>query len=579
MELLESFISSLLPSDAAAAVVRDYFEWQMQRRSSAFIPSADDDIDLRNYLFDQHAKGVEQAALQEYVAALKRFYQWAQTEKIITQNPFDDYNFDIPLLTSKEIHERQQTIPSNLRRREADRLFALNQIIETLNNSVDIRSALDNTLETILKVMNLQSGWISMLAKSHLGIFPAGDSPTNDFMLAAACGLPPGLEREDRRFLRQPPLCHCQQRILDGRITHAVNIIECSRLRDSLHAEGDNEGLRFHASVPLISQGEPLGLINVATADWQFLTHADLHFLSAVSAQVVVALERARFYEAAEAQRIRIEHLANLLRETNQTLEVKVQERTAELDATNASLEKANQHLKELDDLKSSFLGVISHELRTPFAGILFSMQLLEKSSYVKNMQPEDRELIQQLNGDIEAAAAMIDNLVNYTAFVRKQGALRLIPVKFDAIIATTLVVLKRQIEHKEITLSTDIPDHLPEILGDEERLADAIHELIKNAIKFTPAGGKITVRVWLKGTALHFAVQDSGIGIPTEKLPALWESFSQMADPLHRGREGLGLGLALVKYIIEAHQGEVWAESQVGVGSTFGFRLPTDGV
>jgi GAF domain-containing protein len=159
----------------------------------------------------------------------------------------------------------------------------------------------------MLKVMNLQTGWVSMLAESHLSIFPVGDSPPHGFALAAACGLPPGLERDDRRFLRQPPACHCQQLLKEGRLTRAVNIVECTRLRDSMRAAGDNQGLLFHASVPLISQGRPLGLINVATPEWQFLTHADLHFLSAVSAQLVVALERAHFYEVAEARRIRLE--------------------------------------------------------------------------------------------------------------------------------------------------------------------------------------------------------------------------------------------------------------------------------
>jgi GAF domain-containing protein len=189
-----------------------------------------------------------------------------------------------------------------------DRLLALSQISEQLNGSVDMQGAFDNTLRILLEVMNLQTGWISMLAKSHLSNFSAGDSPPpHGFVLATASNLPPGLEHDDRHFLRQPPACHCQQVLLKGRLTRAVNIFECTRLRDSMSAESDNQGLRFHASVPLISQGEPLGLINVASADWQFLTHADLHFLSAISAQLVVALERAHFYEVAEARRIRLE--------------------------------------------------------------------------------------------------------------------------------------------------------------------------------------------------------------------------------------------------------------------------------
>ena len=315
MDLLESFITSLLPSDTAASAVRDYFEWQIQHPTADFIPSVDDDVDLRTYLCHLHTQGADQAALKKQVAALKRFYKWAQTEGIITHNPFDEYSFLHPFLTSEQIHERQQTLPDDPAEREVERLGALGQIAEVLNSSVDTQSALDSTLRILLKVMNLQTGWVSMLAESHLRIFPAGDSPPHGFVLAAACGLSPALDRNDCQILRQSPACHCQRMLTEGRLTRAVNIVECSRLRDSVRAAGDNQGLRFHASVPLLSRGKPVGIINVASAEWQFLTHADLHFLSAVSAQLVVALERAHFYEVAEVRRIRLENELQVARE------------------------------------------------------------------------------------------------------------------------------------------------------------------------------------------------------------------------------------------------------------------------
>jgi len=320
MDLLESFVSSLLPSKASTSAVRDYFEWQIQHHARDFIPSADDDVDLRTYFSHLHPKGVDREALKEQVAALERFYQWTQTEGIISHNPFDEYNFVDPFLTNEQIHERQQALPADLREREMDRLLALSQIAEQLNSSVDIQSALDNTLRTLLKVLNLQTGWVSMLTDSHVSIFPAGISTPHGFALAAAYGLPPGFEHDDRRFLRQPPACHCQQLLKEGRLSRPVNIVECTRLRDSMRAEGDNQGLRFHASVPLISQGRPLGLINAAATDWQFLTHADLHFLSAVSAQLVVAIERAHFYEIAEARRILFENELMVAREVQTEL-------------------------------------------------------------------------------------------------------------------------------------------------------------------------------------------------------------------------------------------------------------------
>jgi serine phosphatase RsbU (regulator of sigma subunit) len=315
LDLLESFSSSLHPSDAAKSAIGDYFQWQTHHSSADFTPTAEDDVDLRTYLFDLRMNGADLPALEEQVRALEQFYQWAQTEGVINDNPFNDYNFDPHFLASTQIHERQQALPGNMDKREVDRLSALSQISEQLNSSVDIQSALDNTLKTLLKVMNLQTGWVSMLVDSHLGVARAENAPPHGFTLAAAHGLPPGLEQNDRRVLRQPPACHCQHLLMEGHFTRAVNIVECTRLRNSIGTDSDTQGLRFHASVPLISQGKPIGILNCAATEWQFLTPADLHFLSAVSTQLVVAIERAHFYEIAEARRILLENELTVARE------------------------------------------------------------------------------------------------------------------------------------------------------------------------------------------------------------------------------------------------------------------------
>ena len=320
MDLLESFSSSLLPSDMEVSTIRDYFEWQKQRRATDFIPSSDDDVDLRTYLLYLRTNGADSTTIEEQAVTLKRFYHWAQTKGVITENPFDKYELIIPYHTRVKIGPRQQTLPTDLSKREVERLRGLSQIAHELNSSVDIQSALDSTLRTLLRVMNLQTGWISMLSESRLSVFPAKDLPPHGFVLASAYGLPTGLERGERRFLRQPPVCHCQRLLLEGRLTGAVNIVECTRLRNSMQQASNNQGLLFHSSVPLISQGEPLGLINVATTDWQSLTNEDLHFLSAVGAQLVAALERAHFYEVAEAQRIRLENELKVARHVQEKL-------------------------------------------------------------------------------------------------------------------------------------------------------------------------------------------------------------------------------------------------------------------
>jgi serine phosphatase RsbU (regulator of sigma subunit) len=315
MNFLESFISSQNPPDAAASAVRDYFGWQTQNRAGDFIPSADDDVDIRTFLLDLLTSGTELAALEEYVSALKRFYQWAQTNELMINNPFDVYNFTQPFRVSDQIKPRKQVVPKTPNNRELRRLRALSQIVEQLNSSVNIKTALDSILRTLLKIMNLQTGWVSMLTDSHLSVLPMEDPPSHGFALVAAHGLPPGLEQDDCRSLRKPPACHCQHLLKVGRLTRPVNIVECTRLRDSEQAGGNNQDLVFHASVPLISQGKPIGVINVATKEWRLLNNADLHFLSMIGTQIVVALERAHFYEVAEARRIRAENELNVARE------------------------------------------------------------------------------------------------------------------------------------------------------------------------------------------------------------------------------------------------------------------------
>jgi len=125
------------------------------------------------------------------------------------------------------------------------------------------------------------------------------------------------------------------------------------------------------------------------------------------------------------------------------------------------------------------------------------------------------------------------------------------------------------------VTLTLQVADALPVVYGDRERLFEAIYHLLHNAIKFNRPGGSATLSCHAAPEGLVVQVTDTGVGIPPEKLPDLWKEFTQLADPLRRGVEGLGLGLPLVQYVVKAHGGQVWARSQPGQGSAFGFNLP----
>lgn len=268
------------------------------------------------------------------------------------------------------------------------------------------------------------------------------------------------------------------------------------------------------------------------------------------------------------------EQLATELAQANEVLDQKVRERTAELAAANTALTKANRQLQELDQLKSGFLGVITHELRSPFVNINMSLQLIERHG-LEHLLPEQRQQMGELNSGVQAAKVMIDNLIKFATFLSKRGELQLSAVKLADVVENALVPLHFQAQRKGVTLEILLPENLPTLQSDQALLAEAIYHLTHNAVKFTDTGGKVSLRAQADDTSIQIEVQDTGVGIPAERLPTLWDSFSQMADPLLRGMEGLGLGLALVKYVVDAHGGKVWAESQQGVGSTFGFALP----
>ena len=171
----------------------------------------------------------------------------------------------------------------------------------------------------------------------------------------------------------------------------------------------------------------------------------------------------------------------------------------------------------------------------------------------------------------------MINNLITLASFLSKQGQLRMEPVSLQGLIQEVIATLEPMARKKEIKLASDCQEGTSVVLGDRERLSEAIYHLVHNAIKFNRPGGTVTVGCRNAPGDVIIEVADTGEGIPPEKLPDMWKDFTQLADPLRRGVEGLGLGLPLVRYVIKAHNGQVWARSQPGQGSVFGFRIPTD--
>jgi serine phosphatase RsbU (regulator of sigma subunit) len=320
-KFVEQFAAQLDSADSQIlADLCDFVDWQRQRQGRTFIPDTIDDVAIRSYLLHLKVSGSSRSILQRTIASLKRFYDWAQVNHLIAKSPFDSFYLNRPLLSREQIRRREEARFANPIDREIAHLRALNHLAEHLNRSADIHTLLTTVVETLVRVMGLKTAWAFLWTEAGLYTTTSAPDPSHDFALAACCGLPPGLEQDNRRFLCQPPDCHCQSLLRNDQLVRAVNIVECTRLRHAVRHAGDTQGLLFHATVPLISQNRPVGLINIATERWEFLTSADLQFLSAAGSQVAIALERARLYDLAETQRIRLEQELEMARAVQKSL-------------------------------------------------------------------------------------------------------------------------------------------------------------------------------------------------------------------------------------------------------------------
>ncbi|MEY3297990.1 MAG: hypothetical protein RLZZ597_1250 [Cyanobacteriota bacterium] len=250
--------------------------------------------------------------------------------------------------------------------------------------------------------------------------------------------------------------------------------------------------------------------------------------------------------------------------------------------AAEAELRRTNTELERATRLKDEFLANMSHELRTPLNAILGMTEGLQEEVFgIVN----ERQLYAL--GTVEKSAnhllALINDILDVAKIESGQITLDCTYVSIDQICASSLAFVKQQAFKKNIQLNTEIPAHLPEIWVDEIRMRQVLLNLLNNAVKFTLEGGIITLRVSQVPPAaetsgppfLRLTIEDTGIGIAPENIAKLFKPFVQIDSALNRKQTGTGLGLALVKQIVELHGGQVKLTSELGVGSCFAIELP----
>ena len=308
---------------------------------------------------------------------------------------------------------------------------------------------------------------------------------------------------------------------------------------------------------PIYTQNSTTGFVFVGNRyNAQPVTQGDEELIGILAGQIGQNIANAQLFEK--------------VFRSSQELELKVKERTKQLAS---ALEQVN----EISQKKSEFISAVSHELRTPLTSIKGYAAIL-LAGKIGAIPDAVKERLAKINTHSDNLVAMINNLLDIARIESGRVELKFELLSPKIIIDNVADLLMPQIKDKEIKLSISLPENIAVISVDASHAERIFINLINNAIKFTPKGGGIQISASAgidKGYATFYVI-DTGIGIAPDDVKKLFDEFFRVENEINQNVKGTGLGLTLVKNIVEAHHGSISVKSQVGAGTTFSFTLPT---
>ncbi len=295
-------------------------------------------------------------------------------------------------------------------------------------------------------------------------------------------------------------------------------------------------------AVPIHWQGETIGVLEVLNRREGMFDEHDLNMLEALASQAAALIRHAQL--AAERERVLAE-------------------------------------LRRMDERKTQFMHVASHELRTPltvirgYVEMLSDMMEMAARSNMSVSAEEVEVVLQEIMNGTRRMEVIVDEITRAAELPlrRRQGVS--LPVDLKQAVETAVGQLQSWAETKRLHLQVRLPETFPLVQGDPEGLHEAVLQVISNAVKFTPEGGRVEVALWREEDTAYLSVSDTGPGIPLEEQENIFQPFYQVEDPLTRQHPGLGLGLTIARQVVEEHGGRIWVESSPGKGSTFILVLP----
>lgn len=317
--------------------------------------------------------------------------------------------------------------------------------------------------------------------------------------------------------------------------THHEPLITHNAPQDPRYFPGIDRNLQHQTvsliAVPLRLQDRVTGVLEAVNKRHGFFDQQDLDTLEILAAQAAIAI-----------------HNAQMLQKVQQ----------------------AYEELQRLDKMKSDFIAITSHELRTPLSLILgFATHLREI------LDGDARRYMEMILRNALRLKELVEDLSHLENFQRRAFVVQRRPFNLVLTLRELIQELEGLAETHGVTLELKAPDSTPLIEGDRKKIALALRQVLKNAIQFNRPQGKVWVRLHTIPGFVKITVEDTGVGIPAKDLPHIFERFYQVENHLTRRHGGMGLGLAIAKAMIEAHGGQIWAESEEGQGSVFSIVLP----
>lgn len=412
--------------------------------------------------------------------------------------------------------EGAKTEPANLRGMIV-RLTRLVEISVTLNSTLDLDRLLQFIIESAADLVDSEGASILLV-----------DDKTQDLFFAAATG-------SDPKELAKIPVP------LDSSIAGTIYredrpLIINEVAEDPRHfrpvGERINLDIRSLIGVPMRNQDQVIGVLEAVNKREAVFNEADLQTLSIIASQAAVAINNARLVDA---------------------------------------LQRAYDELGKLDKLKSEFISIASHELRTPLALILGYATILKEDSH-----DGMNEHVEAVLNSAMRMRSLIEDMTNLNLLRIGSAEMNFENQPLQSVVRAAYEEVRETIQAKGQTLNLNLPEKTITAYVDGPKLSMALTNLLNNAMRFTEAGGQISITLEKRGSEVWFNVQDSGVGIEKSELERIFDPFYQVEEHLRRRHEGMGLGLAIVRGVAQAHRGRAWASSPgQGQGAEFTIAIP----